>query len=59
MLFEGLRFFQDNPSFTTIDKSQVFVSDISFTFDHENKLTGSFALTIVGNRNEMDMRKVL
>lgn len=59
MLLEGFKFFQDNPSFTTIDKSQVFVSDISFNFNHENKLGASLSLTIIGSRNPADMRKIL
>ena len=59
MLLKALEFFQDNPSFTTIDKSQVYVSDISFNFDNENKLGGTLSLTIVGSRNEADLRKIL
>ena len=59
MYTEGLKFFQDNPSFTTLDKSQVFVSDLSFNFSHENTLGGSLSLTIVGTRNEADLRKIL
>ena len=59
MLLEGLKFFQDNPSFTTIDRSQIFVSDLSFNFDHENKLGGSLSITIIGSRNPADLRKIL
>jgi len=59
MLLEGMKFFQDNPSFTTIDASQVYVTDLNFSFDSSNTLNGALTLTFVGSRESWDMRKIL
>jgi|TARA_R110000824_G_scaffold208421_1_gene394197 hypothetical protein len=59
ILLEGLRFMQDNPSFTTIDNTQVFVTDLSFSFDSSNTLNGQATLTFVGTRQPPDLRKIL
>ncbi len=59
MLAEGLDFFIDNPSFTSIDVSQVYVTDLNFSFDSSNTLNGTTTLTFVGTRQPPDMRKIL
>tara|TARA_R100000005_G_scaffold95537_2_gene77357 strand:- start:1299 stop:3122 length:1824 start_codon:yes stop_codon:yes gene_type:complete len=59
MLLEGMNFLVDNPSFTTIDDSQVFVTDLSFSFDSTNTLNGSVTFTFIGTRQPPDMRKIL
>ena len=59
MLLEGMNFLVDNPSFTTIDDSQVFVTDLSFSFDSANTLNGSVTFTFIGTRQPPDMRKIL
>ena len=59
ILLEGTSFLVDNPSFTTIDSSQVFLTDLSFSFDSANTLNGSATFTFIGTRQPPDMRKVL
>ena len=59
MLSEGMLFMADNPTWTTIDKTQVFITDLSFSFDSSNSLNGSVTLTFVGSRQPPELRKIL